>query len=363
MARPPRASSPRASWKATARALTARIRRDRVSVSAGSLAYHGFFAFFPAVIAALGVLTLVHAGAGTVHHVVHGIAKALPPGVAGVFEGAVRAATRRDEGSAVAVVIGTVVALWSATSAAAVLQQVLDVAYGVPTDRKFVARRARGLSLLALTAVLGGLAAALVVFGQAIGAAIGLAIRGVPYGGAGFTVSWTIFRWVVASASISVLFSSYYAFGPNRKGAPWRWVTAGSLLATAVFLAGSLGFSFYVSSFGSYAKTYGSFAGVAIFIFWLYLSSLAVLVGGELNAELERAGGVGAAEASARQPSAGDRGVGVRAAGRPGAAPTSGDPRPPARSPAAPPSLPSGLLDARPRPAAPGAEEAGPWSP
>ena len=291
-------SSPRASWKATARALTARIRRDRVSVSAGSLAYHGFFAFFPAVIAALGVLTLVHAGAGTVHHVVHGIAKALPPGVAGVFEGAVRAATRRDEGSAVAVVIGTVVALWSATSAAAVLQQVLDVAYGVPTDRKFVARRARGLSLLALTAVLGGLAAALVVFGQAIG----LAIRGVPSGGAGFTVSWTIFRWVVASASISVLFSSYYAFGPNRKGAPWRWVTAGSLLATAVFLAGSLGFSFYVSSFGSYAKTYGSFAGVAIFIFWLYLSSLAVLVGGELNAELERTGGAGDAEAAARQP-------------------------------------------------------------
>ena len=355
MARPTRASPPRASWKATVLALTARIRRDRVSVSAGSLAYHGFFAFFPAVIAALGVLTLVHAGAGTVHHVVHGIAKALPPGVAGVFEGAVRAATRRDEGSAVAVVIGTVVALWSATSAAAVLQQVLDVAYGVPTDRRFVARRARGVSLLALTAVLGGLAAALVVFGQAIGAAI----RGAfPSGGAGFTVSWTIFRWVVASASISVLFSSYYAFGPNRKRAPWRWATPGSLLATVVFLTGSLGFSFYVSTLGSYAKTYGSFAGVAIFIFWLYLSSLAVLVGGELNAELERAGGAGAGEAAARQPSTDEGGVGS-ATDRPDAAPTSGEPRPAARSPAAPPALPAG----RPRPAAPRAKEAGPWSP
>ena len=294
---------------ATVRALIERVRRDRVSVSAGSLAYHGFFAFFPAVIAALGVLTLVHAGAGTVHHVVHGIAKALPPGAAGVFEGAVRAATRRDEGSAVAVIIGTVVALWSATSAAAVLQQVLDVAYGVPIDRKFVARRARGLSLLALTGVLWGLAAALVVFGQPIGAAI----RGTfPSGGAGFTVSWTIFRWVAATASISVLFSSYYAFGPNRKGARWRWVTPGSLFATTVFLAGSLGFSFYVSTFGSYAKTYGSFAGVAIFIFWLYLTSLAVLVGGELNAELERAGDPGAGEATARQPSSEDREAGAR---------------------------------------------------
>jgi membrane protein len=309
VARPRPAGAPRASWKATVLALSARIRRDRVSVSAGSLAYHGFFAFFPAVIAALGVLTLVRAAPATVDHVVHGITKALPPGAAGVFEGAVRAAATRDEGSAAAVVVGTVVALWSATSATAVLQQVLDVAYGVPTDRTFVARRVRGLSLLALTGVLGGLAAALVVFGQPIGAAI----RGVfPTGGAGFTVSWTIFRWVVAFASISVLFSSYYAFGPNRERPAWRWVTPGSLLATAVFLAGSLGFSFYISRFGSYAKTYGTFAGVAILIFWLYLTSLAVIAGGELNAELERAGGRGTAGASAAQRSAEDREAVVR---------------------------------------------------
>lgn len=261
------------------------VRRDRVSVSAGSLAYHGFLAFFPAVIAALGVLTLVHVGSGTLHHLVHGITRALPAGAATVFEGAVTAATKRRTASVVAVVLGVVIALWSATSATAVLQQVLDVAYEVPVDRKFLARRVRGLPLLGLTGALGGLAAALVVFGAPIDAAI----RGFfPVGGAAFTVGWTVFRWVAASAAISVLFSSYYAFAPNRERARWRWATPGSVLAATVFLAGSLGFSYYVSTFGSYGKTYGSFAGVAIFIFWMYLTSLAVLVGGELNAQLER---------------------------------------------------------------------------
>lgn len=274
-------------WKPTLAGMKAHIKRDRVSVSAGSLAYHGFLAFFPAIIAALGVITLVHLGAGAFHHLVHGIGKALPAGAAGVFDGAVRAATKRTSGSAAAVVVGVIVALWSSTSAMAVLQQVLDVAYEVPSDRKFMARRLRGIPLLVATGVLGGLAAALIVFGQPIGSGI----RGaLPFGGAAFTIGWTVFRWVIAFVLVSVLFSAYYAFGPNRGTTNWRWVTPGSLLAAGVFLVGSLGFSFYISTFGSYGKTYGSFAGVAIFIFWLYLTSLAVLVGAELNAELEREG-------------------------------------------------------------------------
>ncbi len=270
--------------------MAARIRRDRVSVSAGSLAYHGFLAFFPALIAALGVLTLVQIGDGTLHQLLHGITKAVPSGVAGVLTSAVRAATKRSAGSATAVVVGVVVSLWSATSAMAVLQQVLDVAYEVPIDRKFVERRLRGLPLLALTSVVGGLAAALVVFGEPIGAAIG---GFTPFGVGAFTVGWTVFRWVLAFALISTLFSAYYVFGPNRARPRWRWVTPGSLLATAVFLVGSLGFSFFISTFGSYGKTYGSLAGVVIFVLWIYLTALAVLVGGELNAQLEREGRLG----------------------------------------------------------------------
>ncbi len=272
-------------WEAMLQRTKDRIKSDRVTMASGSLAYHWFLAFFPAIIAGLGLLTLLHVGSGTVHHLTHGIAKALPAGSAGVFDAAVKAAGRRSSGSAAAVIVGVVVALWSATSGMAVLEQALDVAYEVPTDRPFVSRRLLGVPLMALVAGLGGCAGALVVFGQPIGSAI----QGVvPLHGQAFTVVWTVVRWVVALALLTVLFSAIYFFAPNRQSPRWQWVSVGGLLATAVFLLASLAFSYYVSSFGAYAKTYGSFAGVAILIFWMWLVGLAVLAGGEINAEVER---------------------------------------------------------------------------
>lgn len=268
------------------RSVAARVSRDRVSVVAGSLAFHGFLAFFPAIIAALGVLTIAHLGAGALEHLLHAISKALPPSVAGVFSAAVRAATRRSGESVGAVVVGLVIALWSTSSAMAVLQQAMDVAYEVPVDRTFVSRRVRGVGLMVLGVVLGGAAAALVVLGQPIGTAL----RGVIHlGGPGFTVAWTIVRWGIAVVLISILFAAYDALAPNHPVVRWRLMSAGSALSTAVFLGASLGFSFYITTFGSYDRTYGSFAGVAIFILWLYLSSFAVLLGAELNATIARA--------------------------------------------------------------------------
>jgi membrane protein len=279
-----------AQWRGVARRTMSRIVRDRVSVAAGSLAYHLFLSFFPAVIAGLAFLTLLHVGSGTIRSLTHGIERGLPSGAAGVFTGAVRAATRRTSGSIASVVLGIAVALWSASSAMAVLQQTLDIAYEVPIDRSFVARRIRALPMLLLSVGLGGCAAVLVVFGQPIGSALRSAI---PVGAGAVDIGWTVVRWTVAFVLASLLFSVYYYLGPNREKPRWQWVTAGGLLAAAAFLAASLGFSFYVSSFGAYGRTYGSFAGVAIFIFWLYLVGVAILVGAELNAEVERGDGRG----------------------------------------------------------------------
>jgi membrane protein len=262
-----------------------KIVRDRVSLSAGSLAYHWFLALFPAVIVVLGFFSLAHVRAHTVNALTHAIDKTLPPGVADVFTGAINAATTRDSGSLVAILIGLAVAVWSVSGGMSALQQALDVAYEVPVDRKFLARRIRALPLMGATLLLGVTGAGLIV----VGAPLGAGIEGhVPLRGVAFTIIWTILRWTLTLILVSGLFSFFYYAGPNRQDPKWRWTTPGGTLATVVFALASLGFSYYVTKFGSYGKTYGTFAGVAILIFWLYLTGLAVLLGAEINAEIER---------------------------------------------------------------------------
>lgn len=278
---------PARDWKASLKEALADFKADRGTLIGAGMAFYWFLAVFPALLAAVGITGLVHASAETVNSIGKAIQSALPGQAATVLTDALKQASGRPRGSSVvATVIGIVLALWSASAGMVAVQSGLDVIYDVPQERPLIKKRARALVLIVMAVALGGVATAAIVFGQPIGDGI----RGhLPFGGA-FILVWTVLRWVVGLGALAALFAGFYFFGPNRERPRWTWLSPGGLVATLIWLLASLGFSFYVSSLGSYAKTYGSLTGVVVLMLWLYLSALALLVGAELNAQLERQG-------------------------------------------------------------------------
>jgi membrane protein len=276
------------------------LKVDRVNIAAGAFAFRWFLAIFPIIIALLGIAALVTVPSNVVINLIHGVSKSLPSGAAQVFTVALTHATKHPGADLSATVIASVVGLWSATSGMVIVEEGLDMAYGLPADRSFLQKRMVALPLLVGAAVFGGAASALVIFGPQLGSLIK---DSSPMGGPAFSAVWTLLRWVIALMLMNFLFSLLYFVAPNRKRPRWRWASPGALLATALWALVSLGFSFYTTSFGSYGKTYGAFAGVAILIFWLYLTGLAILMGAEVDAAVDRLGAKpGVASASPAEP-------------------------------------------------------------
>ena len=277
------------------------MERDRITVSAGAFAYRWFLSIFPAIIALLGFASLVGMPSSLAVNLIHGAERALPSGAAQVFATAINQATNRTSANLVATLVALLIALWSAVAGMVIVEQGLGAAFGVARDRNFLAKRGTGLALLLAAVVLGGGASALIVFGASIGNAIG---HHAPVSGTTFQAAWGVVRWVVALALVNYLLTTIYYFAPNRKAPRWQWTSVGAIVATALWAIVSYGFSLYTSNFSSYNNTYGAFAGVAILIFWLYLTGLAVLVGGEIEAARERlATAVGGSATESPSPS------------------------------------------------------------
>ncbi len=270
-------------WKASVKRAIKEFKDDRATLTSAGMAFYWFLSIFPAMLAFVGLLGLFNASQGAIDSITKVVRSALPGEASGTLVTAIETSQRAD-GSVVAALVGIALALWSASSGMVGLQMGLNVAYDVTDDRKFVKKRLVAFQLMIAMLVLGGAATALIVFGAPLGDTLR---DDLPFGSA-FVVLWTLIRWVGGLVALTGLFATIYYLSPNRETPRWVWVSPGGVLAALIWLAASLGFSFYVSSFGKYSETYGSLAGVVVLLFWLYLTALAVILGGELNAELER---------------------------------------------------------------------------
>jgi len=271
-------------WRAVVWRTLQESASDRITTSAASLAFHWFLAIFPAAVAAIGIVGLVGLSPAELQSVLHGIGVLFPVQMSQAIDQALKNPIG-GAGGAVEVVVGLAVALWSLVEAMASLQVGLDVAYEVDRDRGFVGRRVMALPLIALTVVLGGAASVLLVLGDPVRSLLpsSLAIARSTFDG-----TWIVIRWLGALALVILLLCAYYTLGPNLDRPRHRWFSVGAVVAAAGWLGASAAFSFYLDHFGHESRTYGAFAGVAALLLWLFLTAVAVLLGGELNCELAR---------------------------------------------------------------------------
>jgi len=264
------------------------LQEDRATLIGAGIAFYWFLALFPGLLAAVGIVGLLPLDPRTVDRLIGGITTALPAGAADLITGAVEGASSgSDGGSVVATVTGIALALWSASAGFVAMQSGLNVAYEVPRDAKFFKARLRAGLLLFATGILGGTGIALVVSGRALGNRLEKGLLGDLLGPV-FDPLWFTFRAISAILTLVTLFAIFYYKAPNRDSPRWTWITPGSVVGAAIWLIVSIGFTLSVRAFGLYGSTYGSLAGVVILLVFLYLTALAVVIGGELNAELEQ---------------------------------------------------------------------------
>lgn len=267
-----------------ARGLAGAYGRLSLGDHAAALTYYAVLAVFPGMIVLVALLGLF-GDQGTVDGLLRIIEELAPGSAADTFEGAAQTAIE-GSGAGIALLIGTALALYSASSYIGAFNRTTNSIYEVDETRPFWKKLPRQVALtLFLLVVLAIALGALLLTGplaQAIAGEIGL-------GDTALTV-WSIARWPMLAGVIVVLFAVLLHEGPNVDHDGFRALIPGSALAMLIWLIASAGFSFYVANFGAYSNTYGSIAGVIVFLIWLWLSNLALLLGATFNVEYARTG-------------------------------------------------------------------------
>ena len=249
------------------------------------VAYSALLAFFPAMVALVGLLDLINAY-GTLRSFLDPVAPKAVTDLIDTF-----AQDTGGSGSVIALVLGTVGAVWAASGAMGTVISAVNTAYERLETRPFWKKRILAIILVIAFAIVTAGLVALIVFGGTLGHAI----AHKAHAGGAFTWTWDILRWPIAFVAVLLLFALVYYLAPNEEQRNWRWVSPGSVVGAIMWIALSGLFALYTSFSNSYTKTYGTLAGGIVLLLWLNYTAWAVLFGAELNSELDRQADIHAA--------------------------------------------------------------------
>ncbi|MDP9384738.1 MAG: YihY/virulence factor BrkB family protein [Actinomycetota bacterium] len=284
------------SWGAVLKRTIKEFSADKLTHWAAALTYYGILSIFPALLALVSILGLL--GQSATQPLIDNLSGVAPGPAKEIVTSALENLQNAGGAAGIAFIIGLAAAIWSASGYIGAFMDasnsIWDVEEGRPIWKKIPTRLAITVAMLLMLAI----TAVLVVVSGPIAKQAGN-LLGV--GDTAVTV-WNIGKWPVLLGLVSVMFALLYWAAPNVKQPGFRWVTPGGIIAVAVWILASLAFTFYVATFASYNETYGSLGGVIVFLVWLWITNIAILLGAEFNAELERGRQIEAGHPPEKEP-------------------------------------------------------------
>jgi membrane protein len=294
-ARPPKFRQlPWSAWRGVVWRSLNGFLEDDCSDLAGSLTYNAVLAVFPGIIVVVALVNLVTDGRSAVNTII-GILKDLGAGSVVAdkyFTAALDAMIVQQSSAKVLLGFGMLGALWSTSNYVGVFTRASNRIYGVREGRAWWKLRLLEVGLSAIALVfMAAVAAGLVISGPLVDA-----VGNVLHAGATARQAWSIGRWPVLVVILMLLLSMLFWIAPNVRQPRFRWLTVGGAVALAAWALATFGFGLYVANFGSYDKTYGSLGAIIAFLIWIYLWNSALMLGVEINCEVQRARALQAGE-------------------------------------------------------------------
>jgi membrane protein len=275
------------SWRYLLRRAVSEFSKDECTDLAAALTYYAILALFPGLIALLALVGL--GGQQQSRDTVEAIMDVLSDLGAGSLiedlDPTLVSLANASGTAGIAFASGLALALWSASGYVGSFGRAMNRVYEIKEGRPIWKLRPWLLLVTFLTVML----AALVCLALVLTGPVALAVGDAAGIGSSSVTIWNIAKWPFLLLAVITLVSVLYYATPNVRQPPFRWISPGAVLAVLAWLLASAGFGFYVSNFGSYNKSYGALAGVVVFLLWLWLTNLALLLGAELNVEVERA--------------------------------------------------------------------------